>query len=265
MKKIIITGMPRSGTSWLGQIVNSDPCVAFRTEPLFSYKFKNLLNVKSSCKEVNDFSDSLLDVDDSFILQKANQSTGYYPTFEKGHPTTIAYKTTRHHELLEKYLDCLNGLNIVAIVRHPCGAINSWFKSYREFNKKGCQQSRDWRDGGCRNNEVGEYWGFDDWLKTTTLFVELSNSNKNFHLLKYGDLVAKPLDVVAELFTTLGIDLHPQSVDFLSNSHSRHDDDPYSVYKDISVVHRWKDELNPAIADEILEISRENGLSCFLD
>ena len=43
MKKVIaIFGMPRSGTSFLGQILDSSPSVAYRLEPIFSYKLKNI-------------------------------------------------------------------------------------------------------------------------------------------------------------------------------------------------------------------------------
>ena len=37
MKNVAIFGVPRSGTSWLGQIFNSSPMVAYRFQPLFSY------------------------------------------------------------------------------------------------------------------------------------------------------------------------------------------------------------------------------------
>ena len=44
MKRIAIHSAPRSGSSWLGQILNSSPKVCFRFQPLFSYAFKDYLN-----------------------------------------------------------------------------------------------------------------------------------------------------------------------------------------------------------------------------
>ena len=43
-----ISGMPRSGTTWLSQIFASSPDVKLKFCPLFSYEFKNALNEKSS-------------------------------------------------------------------------------------------------------------------------------------------------------------------------------------------------------------------------
>ena len=41
MRHLALFGCPRSGTSWLGQIFNSAPDVAYRYQPLFSYEFKD--------------------------------------------------------------------------------------------------------------------------------------------------------------------------------------------------------------------------------
>ena len=44
LKKIAIFSVPRSGSSWLGQIFNSHEDVSFRMQPLFSYSHKSALN-----------------------------------------------------------------------------------------------------------------------------------------------------------------------------------------------------------------------------
>ena len=55
MKRIAIHSVPRSGSSWLGQILNSSPKVCFRFQPLFSYAFKDYLNEKSSQEDIMTF------------------------------------------------------------------------------------------------------------------------------------------------------------------------------------------------------------------
>lgn len=265
MRKLIVTGMPRSGTSWLGQIINSLPEVSFRTEPLFSYRFKNIIDPNSTRVEVNDFFDSLVDVDDHFILQKQNQEKGIFPVFDKTQPEILAFKTTRHFELLERYLEVVSDLEIIAIVRHPCAVINSWFKSYREFEKKGCQQNRDWKSGGCRKNEVGEYWGFDDWIKSTKMFLDFSSNYPNFQLVRYSDLVRDTEATLNELFGQLGIGMTEQTRKFISECHMRHDEDTYSVFKSKQVLTAWCDELERSIATEIINQTSAMNLSDFLD
>jgi hypothetical protein len=264
VKTIIITGMPRSGTSWLGQIINSVPGVLFRTEPLFSYRFKDQLDVDSSCAKINDFIGSLVDLDDDFILQKQNHAAGFYPEFRKDSTVALAFKTTRHHELIESYLSCVDDIHVIAIVRHPCGSINSWFKSYREFAKKNCNQADDWRTGKCRKTSAGEYWGFDDWLAVTKKFLRLANAHQNFHLVRYSDLVLDAVQCVATLFESIGIEMTQQTLEFLSDCHARHDQDPYSVFKTKAVVDVWKTELNARIAETIINETNASGLNYFL-
>lgn len=265
LRKLLITGMPRSGTSWLGQIVNSNPTVLFRTEPLFSYRFKNVINSNSNCFAVNSFIDNLLNVDDDFMLQKDNVRKGTYPVFEKDAPDTLAFKTTRHFELIEKYIECVNSLRVIVIIRDPRGTINSWIKSDREFHHKGCMVKADWKSGKCRKSGVGEYWGFNDWLDSTMQFLELKKKYNNVHLIKYSDLVVHTESSVSKLFNDVDLTFTEQTRKFISLSKTKHDDDPYSVFKNSDVLYSWKSELIHDIAEEIVETVHDYGLSRYLD
>ncbi|WP_083023477.1 sulfotransferase family protein [Vreelandella lionensis] len=240
MKKLIITGMPRSGTSWLGQIINSSPTVSFRTEPLFSYRFKNILNINSNGEEINNFFDRLINIDDDFILQNDKVSKGHYPAFDKTSHEILAFKTTRHFELLELYLESVKDIEIIAIIRHPCAVINSWFHSYREFEKKDCNKMHDWRTGQCRkNNETGEYWGFNDWIASTKLFLKLEKKYTNFHIVRYSSLVENTEKQTKDLFNKVGITVTEQTLEFIKNCHKHHDHNHYSVFKSKSVLNHW--------------------------
>lgn len=266
MRTIIVAGMPRSGTSWLGQIVNSHPGVAFRTEPLFSYRFKNILHPSSLDRDIEAFFASLLDSgDDDFMMQRHLVLSGGYPSFSKERVRFLAYKTSRHHELLETFLTSSHDIRPICIVRHPCGAINSWINSRKEFLDKGCVVSRDWRSGACRKDGVGEYWGFNDWISTTKLFLNLESRYPEFTLIKYSDLVREPYATTRKIFEDVGLTWSGQTEEFLVASHSEHDSDPYSVYKDRSVIDRWKNELDRGLVDEIFYTVKKEGLEMFLD
>ena len=80
---IVIAGVPRSGTSWLGEIINSSPDVAYRFQPLFSYAFKDAVNADSSKKEYESFFKGIYRSLDPFLLQTDKRTAGLYPTFEK--------------------------------------------------------------------------------------------------------------------------------------------------------------------------------------
>lgn len=264
-KVVVLCGMPRSGTSWLGQIFDSVPSVAFRMEPLFAYRFKNCIDTHSSKEAIEQFLCNVYQTDDDFILQKENRAKGYYPVFAKdAQSKVLVVKTTRHHHLLSTYLAAIDNLSVVSIIRHPCAVINSWIKSDREFNKKGCSVDTDWRSGACRKTADEEYWGFDDWLAITKQHVELSHRCDRMHLIRYSDLMNDAMKEVRLLFDRLGVDFAQQTQEFLQHCHERHIDDPYAVFKSRAVEHSWKQELRSDIADEIVCDVRANGLDLFL-
>ena len=225
---VLVAGVARSGTSWLGQIFDSSPDVAFRMEPLFSYGFKNIINLDSSKDEIQDFFNKVYQTDDDFIHQKENRKKGIYPTFNKNKKLKfLVLKTTRHHHLLENYLKKIDHIEIISVVRHPCATISSWMNTDREFKLKGCVAENDWKTGECRKDGVGEYWGFNDWLSVTNEHVELSNEHSNFNILKYTDLIQNPEDTVKILFKNLSIQYVEQTAGFLEVCHSTHNDNPY--------------------------------------
>jgi hypothetical protein len=264
-KVIIICGMPRSGTSWVGQIFDSSPDVAFRMEPLFAYGFKNVINLNSSKDEIEDFLYKVYQTDDDFIHQKENRKKGLYPTFNKNQKLRfLVLKTTRHHHLLENYLKKLDHIEIISIVRHPCATISSWMNTDREFKLKGCVAESDWKTGECRKDGVGEYWGFNDWLAVTQRHVDLSEKYENFRILKYADLVKHAESVVSHLFDDLSIAYTDQTVDFLNRCHESDNDDPYSVFKGNAVENKWKTYLNGEISNEIIDKTKAANLERFL-
>src|SRR5690242_11259495 len=79
-----VHGAPRSGTSWLGQLFNSNEHVAYRYQPMFSYAFKGRLDRTAASSDINSFFDDLLETADDFVLQRGDSSVaGYELTFPK--------------------------------------------------------------------------------------------------------------------------------------------------------------------------------------
>ena len=258
--------MPRSGTSWVGQIFDSSPTVAFRMEPLFAYQFKNKINSKSSRKNIAKFFTEVYLSDDDFINQKENRDKGVYCSYIKDpEPEFLVVKTTRHHHLLERYLNSIDYIEIISIIRHPCAVVSSWINTEREFTAKGCTVENDWRSGECRMNSDGEFWGFDSWLAVTQRHIELSQKYNNFNIVKYADLVHESEDVISKLFARLSIPYTKQTSNFLRDCHRTHHDDPYSVYKNKEVENKWKDRLNSDIAQEIMKETIASGLGDFTE
>jgi len=262
---IVIIGMPRSGTSWLGQIFDSSPNVAFRTEPIFSYAFKNIVDESSGREDYKKFFDGIYSSQDDFLLQKDKRTAGTYPTFQKrGNPEFLAFKTTRFHHLMDDMLRYFGNLKMIGIVRHPCGAINSWLNTPREFPAS-ADPMKEWRSGSCRKSAKEEYWGFNDWKDVTLLHIGLGKKYPGqFKIIKYEDLVKNTFEVAEKIFSFTGVKFEEQTARFIQECHSRHDSDSYSVFKNKDVAYSWEKDLPEQIQKEIMEEVKGTDMEKFL-
>lgn len=266
MNKILLIGMPRSGTSWLSQIFDSSPDVRFKLDPLFSYKFKNVVNEESSLKDWNIFLDSVYLCADDFMDQTEKRRLGYYPTFDlkDNNPDFLVIKTTRYHHLLPFILKN-NLLKVIFIVRNPCGSINSWLKSKGEFPET-ADIYKNWKSGNCRKTSIEEFWGFDDWISTTKSALKLkANYPESIKILHYDFLVENTGPVVRELFKWCDLPYSDQTHSFIRACNDTHIDDQYAVYKSKRTKDKWREELDVVIKHEIIQTLKNTRLEKFLN
>jgi hypothetical protein len=83
MKRIALHGTPRSGTTWLGEIINSSTEVVYKYQPLFSYGLKSFLGATSSREQIDEFFKMLRQSNDPFCDQVESRNSGELPLFEK--------------------------------------------------------------------------------------------------------------------------------------------------------------------------------------
>ena len=266
---VIIQSVPRSGSSWLGQILNSCPRVTYRYQPLHSYTFAPLIDENSNEEEVHDFFDALARSDDPYI----NMCFGYrpggveLPKFDKHIPWRIAYKETHDFGAAVNALSACNHVMMIGLVRNPIDTLDSWFRTPSEFNPS-WQIDDEWWDASAKNAEYrGNLFGLKHWIETTRRMVSLNEINERFRLVRYEELLEKPAFVVQNLFDWLGIPLEEQTLDFLSRStnESVESDNSYSIFRDSQYLTSRGRRLPRAIQDQIVEIVRDAGLIEFLD
>lgn len=262
---VALIGMPRSGTSWLGQLFDSSPDVAYRLEPIFSYAFKNLVDEHSSREEYELFFDGIYRSQDNFMLQSDKRRAGTYPEFNKHDtPQFLVFKTTRFHQLMEAILGHFENLKMVSIVRHPCGSICSWLNTPREFPVS-ADPRLEWRRGACRKVAKEEFWGFEDWKAVTRLHLSLQVKFPNqFTIIRYEDLVSDTSHVLSKVFDFVGLVMHEQTKQFIKSCHARHDEDSYSVFKSKHVVDMWRTLLPIDIQQTIISETVATDLAIFL-
>lgn len=265
MNKIAIFGVPRSGTTWLSQIFNSHPAVALRFQPLFSYGHKGSLSERSSAEEIRDFFEEIFCTQDAFALmstefQKKN------PTFKKSTtPTHIIFKETRYLHVIENMLAQCSEVKIIGIVRNPLAVLASWISAPKEFNPEWDIHS-EWRGAPSKNqNRPEEFYGFDKWKESAEAFLHFkSKFPQQFLLVRYDDLNRAPLDTTTKLFSFCGLEVCGQVEDFISASKSRHDSDPYSVFRAKANDDRWQGVLHDEIVKQIMFELKHTSLDTFL-
>ncbi len=251
-RPLFLLGMPRSGTTWLSQIFESSPDFLVRLSPNYSHPLKNQIDLTASKADWIDHLSAAAESDDPFMTQNWRRDTGELATF----PSTtdaaqyLAIKDTRFHDLYQRAMELLPDALLIYVVRHPGGAINSWWQS-EEFPSDS-DIIEEWRTGECRKQTMGEYWGFSDWRCLTERYLYLEEQDPNrYRVFRYEDLVRERESISADLFAFVGCEIPPSTQAFLGESKSRHDERSYSVYKDPSVVDRWRSELPPEIRSSI--------------
>lgn len=267
LRTLAIHGAPRSGTSWLGQIFNSSKHVAYRYQPLFSYAFKGRLTPRSTQTDIVEFLRDLLRTDDDFVLQRGQASlAGYELEFPKDALTHLVYKEVRYHEILPNLLSRLPEFRLVALVRDPRAAINSWLQAPREFDRS-WDVLEEWRTGEAKNAGRPEDWyGFERWKELSRLFLNLRSAfPSRVRVVQYEALVQDPVQQAKKLFDFTGLTLEAQTRRFLRESIARDDQNPYGVFRSRrATIGRWASSLDPAISKAIEEELTGSELEQFL-
>lgn len=267
LHKIAIFGVPRSGTSWLGQLFNSHPDVAFRFQPLFSYSHKGAISEESTYNDLQKFWHDIYYTEDQFVLLKDSDIHKNYPVFpnKANQPEFLVFKEVRYLHLIESLLKKDPELKVVGIVRNPCSVMLSWKKAPREF-KPGWSFAKEWRSARLKNQgRKEEFFGFNKWKEVADSFIDFNEKYPNFFLLKYAELHSNPLNITKETFAWSGLNLNEQTVKFIEQSTTTHSDDENAVFRSKHKDDKWKTELDPQIIEEIYFELRGTRLEQFLD
>lgn len=266
MNKIAIFGVPRSGTSWLSQIFNSHPEVVMRFQPLFSYGHKGRIDDMSSAAQINLFFQEIFNSQDPFVLlEEGTHKKG--PTFEKSeHPLHIVFKETRYLHVVENILQKTADVKIIGIVRNPLSVLASWIRAPKEF-KPEWSIDEEWRYATSKNQgRIEEFYGFEKWKEVALKFLRLQKDYQDrFKLITYERLRLDTQREVERIFGFCGLEMRAEVANFIADSKSRQDNDPYSVYKLKTDDEQWKEILPKNIIEAVkLEMS-DTQLMQFLE
>lgn len=262
----VVAGAARSGTSWIGQILDSSPDIAYRFQPFFAYAFQGRVARDSPRTDWVTFLRDLYHTEDPFVLQTQRRTTGEYPTFDKSDaPHCLAVKTCRYQYLLSPMLQHFPNLKLLAVIRHPAAVINSWLRTPSEF-PAGADIRHEWRFGACKNlGKESEFFGYYKWKEVAHLYLDLRDQYPDrVHIQRYESLVDDSMLHAERIFKFLQIPLADSTRTFLDNCHKLHHDSPFSVFKNTAVQDRWRSELPESIASEIIRDLERTRLEEFI-
>ena len=253
MKRVAIFSVPRSGSSWLGQLINSSESVSYSYQPLFSYKFKSALDEKSSKDDIIRFFNNISTTDDAFIRGGMGEDV----SFEKGDITHSVFKEVRYLNLIRHLRSTDDDLMFVFLIRNPIDVMSSWVNAHKEFDPS--WDIREELVDASRKNKgkPEEFYGLAKWVEACNIFSSIKDRSV---IIKYEDLVADTTQEVSRLFSFLGLEFGDQTKKFIEDSTTQHSDDAYSVFKG----KRSKNTLPSATITKVGSIVKDNGLSQYL-
>lgn len=255
-------GAPRSGTTWIGQIFNSAPEVAFRFQPFFAHAFRARVDAATSAGDLDQILRDIAVTEDDFILQRGRPNLDGDLAFAKSRASVTVYKEARYHHLLPTLME-IPRFRGVGIIRDPLEALSSWRNAPREFDPT-WDFGTEWREARLKNaGRIEEFFGYEGWKRAALIFQDLAAKHPDrFRILRYGDLTADPVGVVGALFGFLGVAMTEQTVTFLRRSTSRDDGDTYGVFRDLS--RRAAPDLPDAVRQAVLEDVARCDLATYL-
>ncbi len=267
MQKIAIHSVPRSGSTWLGNIFNSHPNVVFKYQPLFSYGFKGYITEDSNNERINTFFEEIAKTDDAFMDQKKAIAKGIVPRFKKiDNPTHICYKEVRYHNILQNILAKTEDVKFIFLIRNPLAVLYSWKNAPKEFKAElGWSFEKEWKKAPSKNlNLPEEYNGFEKWKEASYLFLDLQERYpKNVLVLEYDTLLNEKELTVREVFKFVNLGFNPQTINFLKESTSKNISDSYSVFKIRKNDTDWKN-LPEYIIDYVYQDLKGTSLEKYL-
>lgn len=265
--KVALHGVPRSGTTWVGEILNSSPYTVYCFQPLFSYVLKSYLTPTSSVEEIDAFFARLLTIEDEFICQRSKRASGILPRFGKLEPTHVIYKEVRYINILPNLMERAKDVLLIGLIRNPLSVVNSWLRAPKEFRADlGWDALEEWRCAPKKNlGRPEEFNGFEKWKEAAHLFHDLARQYPcRVRILRYSDVISAPLAVTKSLFEAISLSFTSDVERFLEDSCSITNPDPYSVYRQQQRDDKWKQELDPGIVASIVKDLKDTELWSYI-
>lgn len=246
MNLISLHSAPRSGSTWLQYIFESHPNIKTILQPMFSYKFKNIITKDTTKDEFCNFIEQLESTEDEFCNLKSDlhRSNNIFD-LKKEKIKHIFMKNCHHHHLIEQMIELYPNIKIIGLTRNPESVI------YSQMNSS--EKLKDWLNGEDKNeNRIENFFGFNKWLEIEELFKKIKHKYKNnIILIKYETIVENPVEEIKKICSFCNIDYHDNMEYAIKLMKSKHDNSDYSVFKNEDTINKYSSKLEPEIYNYI--------------
>ena len=260
---IMINGVPRSGTSWLGEIINSNEDVKYKFQPFYSYIFRDISLEKASLEEIHRFFVELYNYNELYLDQILQRRKNIIPNFKnkEKNPSVLVFKSVRKHYVLSNILEKIENVKVICIVRNPIDSLKSWI-STKMFSSNWIFEN-EWEYAQSMSQFLpSHYFGFHKWKEGAALFLYLSEKYpEKVMLVKYNELANNCIEKTSEIFRFCELEMKQQTIDFITESQNKDIKHENSVFK-----HRKNNyvEVTPKITDKIKNDLKGTVLEQFL-
>lgn len=269
-KSIVLTGMPRGGTTWLGEILTSIPGAVNIHEPLMIGRLPHLEKLKFSSRQVipegtnwPEAKEFLQDLTHGRILKPAllvyNEDIPDLPRAEY-----LVTKFCRLNQMLPWFCDNVNTLKPIYIIRHPCAVVYSQL-NHGAFGYDHSKFPHKFKTPDCPFNDVYkriERYIFPleteeevlaaGWcLDTMPIFH--SRNNKDWTTVTYEEAILDKEGFVERLFGTLNLEV-PEPVYALLDKPSKSTQKENPLKTGSDQLSKWKEQLSSDQINRIMKV-----------
>jgi sulfotransferase family protein len=285
-KPILVTGSPRSGTSWVGRIIGHVPFVRYIHEPLNIHRNPCHCGVKFkywffylSPGNLPEFEDHL-----KHIMYPAYSRVGLINLIteimksRRIRPLSKYLQAYRFHRLLVKdpiavfsaeTLESMFDMEVLVLIRHPAAMVNSykalhWTNSFSHF----LQQPELMEEHLAPfQAEIEDFVKNDHdivdqaallWKLIHNMILKYQKIHPDWSFVRFEDLASAPIEGYQNLFNRLELPFS-DNIRSVIEAHSFQPQPsdttrPYSIKQDSSqVISKWKKHLTPG---EVMRIRK---------
>ena len=297
--------MPRSGTTWIGKIFDSCPTTRYFHEPDTRQRIPLSLFTDPRDSEaqrcLREYAARIPSIRDCSVIGKT-------PLFHKASMSRLGFELYRLGVLATKgasrylpvgkapyvprlhadevvvwksieslgrtgtLLEAIAGIQVIQILRHPCGYLNSVMEGDAKRHFTG--QTASSEDMGIyaliSGTATAKRYGLDldrlaalppwqrlawRWVVFNEEALHQAKGSTAHHLVRYEDLCKDPKSVTRQLFDFCQLPYRNQTDAFLGESTAREEARYYSVYKDpMKSAWKWKRQLAPEMVEDVRNI-----------